>query len=72
MRYSILFILLIVTLIGNSQVLSPTKLMIPTSNGDSLEADLYLPNLTDTFPTILIQTPYGKFGYWFSISSIVR
>lgn len=59
----ILFFILLTSKLGYSQVLSPTVVMIPTSQGDSLEADLYLPNLTDTFPTILIQTPYGKFLY---------
>jgi predicted acyl esterase len=59
----LLFILLIsISFAGTSQaLLTPSTIMIPTSNGDSLEADLYLPNLTDTFPTILIQTPYGKY-----------
>ena len=33
---------------------------IPMRDGKSLVADLYLPNETDTFPVVLIQTPYNK------------
>lgn len=48
---------------GNAQLLSPQTMMFPTSHGDSLEIDVYLPNNTGTFPVILIQTPYGKHNY---------
>lgn len=62
MKKLLFLILLSLSINGYNQLLlTPTTIMIPTSNGDSLEADLYLPNLVDTFPTILIQTPYGKF-----------
>ena len=43
--------------------LEPTKVDIPLSDGKFLAGDLYLPNETDTFPTILIMTPYGKFFF---------
>ncbi|MEN9002504.1 MAG: CocE/NonD family hydrolase [Flavobacteriales bacterium] len=45
---------------AHSQLLTPLQLMFPTSNGDNLEIDVYLPNATGSFPVILIQTPYGK------------
>ena len=45
---------------GISQLLTPQTVLFPTSHGDSLEIDIYLPNTTGSFPVILIQTPYGK------------
>ncbi len=48
---------------SQAQLLTPQKMMFPTSHGDSLEIDVYLPNNTGTFPVILIQTPYGKNSY---------
>lgn len=51
------------SLTANTQLLTPLQLMYPTSNGDNMEVDVYLPNSTGSFPVILIQTPYGKFGY---------
>lgn len=39
------------------------EIEIPMRDGKFLTGDLYLPNQTDTFPTILIMTPYGKFFY---------
>lgn len=35
-------------------------IQIPMRDGRNLFADLYLPNDTDTFPVVLVQTPYGK------------
>ena len=43
--------------------LSPQEISIPMRDGKSLSAHLYLPNLSDDFPTILIQTPYNKNNY---------
>jgi uncharacterized protein len=40
--------------------LSPQNISIPMRDGKSLSAHLYLPNAADTFPVILIQTPYNK------------
>lgn len=60
MKPYLTFLLLIGLLnIGHAQ-LTPQNIHIPMRDGDSLAAHLYLPNLTDTFPTILIQTPYNK------------
>ncbi len=39
------------------------NIQIPMRDGKNLIADLYLPNKTDTFPVVLIQTPYGKFFF---------
>ena len=36
---------------------------IPMRDGKTLAADLYLPNTDDSFPVILIQTPYNKNFY---------
>lgn len=66
MRTIKLLFFLVILGFGNqsySQILTPTTIMIPTSQGDSLEADLYLPNLVDTFPVVLLQTPYNKLLY---------
>ncbi len=46
-----------------SQLLVPQQFMFPTSQGDSLEVDVYLPNASGSYPVILIQTPYGKNRY---------
>ncbi len=43
--------------------LDPVELQIPMRDGEFLAADLYLPNETDNFPVILIQTPYNKNYY---------
>lgn len=59
-------VLIIVLCLGfnmNAQLLVPQQMMFPTSHGDSLEVDVYLPNSTGTFPVILIQTPYGKYSF---------
>lgn len=43
--------------------LTPQTVSIPMRDGKFLAADLYLPNGVDSFPTILIQTPYNKNGF---------
>jgi len=50
----------------NYAQLSPQSISIPMRDGNSLAADLYLPNTTDSFPVILIQTPYNKNFYQFT------
>ena len=40
--------------------LNPTTISIPMRDGKNLSADIYLPDTTKTYPTILIQTPYNK------------
>ncbi len=60
MKIAISIFLFFFGLSVHSQLLSPQQVMFPTSQGDSLEVDVYLPNSTGSFPVILIQTPYGK------------
>lgn len=43
--------------------LNPITVNIPMRDAKSLAADVYLPNNTDTFPVIFIQTPYNKNTY---------
>ncbi|TAK37396.1 MAG: CocE/NonD family hydrolase [Saprospiraceae bacterium] len=40
--------------------LNPEPLLIPMRDGENLSAHLYRPNQQDSFPVILIQTPYNK------------
>lgn len=40
--------------------LNPEPIQIPMRDGQTLAANLYLPNQSDAFPVILIQTPYNK------------
>ncbi len=62
-------ILLVFRILGLLLVICSVKgqvtesIQIPMRDGKSLAADIYLPNLQDTFPTILIMTPYGKIFY---------
>jgi len=44
----------------HAQPLSPSTQSVLMRDGKSLSADVYLPNPTDSFPVILIQTPYNK------------
>jgi predicted acyl esterase len=60
----ICFLLLACLLSGTAFAqLSPQAISIPMSDGEFLAADLYLPNTTDSFPVILVQTPYNKDFY---------
>ena len=63
MRKSLLFLLLLCLGYATHAQLAPLSVDIPMTDGKSLAGDLYLPNETDTFPTILIMTPYGKFTF---------
>ena len=47
----------------NGTILTPVTDSIPMRDFKNLAADIYLPNTTDTFPTILIQTPYYRKVY---------
>ena len=47
----------------NGTILTPVTDSIPMRDFKNLVADIYLPNTTDTFPTILIQTPYNRKVY---------
>lgn len=58
--------LFIVVLFSAEQVQAqfiPTAVSIPMRDGKELAGDLYLPNESGSFPTILIQTPYSKSGF---------
>ncbi|MCB0666003.1 MAG: CocE/NonD family hydrolase [Saprospiraceae bacterium] len=58
-REKILLFLLVLPVFAFSQ---PTAMVeIPMRDGKFLAGDIYLPNSTDSFPTVLIITPYGKF-----------
>ncbi len=46
--------------------LDPIPLSIPMTDGMELAGDLYLPNETGEFPTLLIQTPYNKNAFLIS------
>lgn len=49
---------------SNAQILlNPIIDSIPMRDSKKLAADIYLPNLTDTFPVILVMTPYGRIAY---------
>lgn len=50
-----------------SQPLNPISVNIPMRDGKYLAADVYLPDNEIARPTILIQTPYNKFYYRFSL-----
>ena len=63
MKNLIFFICLVLSSVSYTQLLTPQQIMFPTSQGDSLEVDVYLPNASGSFPVILIQTPYGKNRY---------
>ncbi|MBI5366769.1 MAG: CocE/NonD family hydrolase [Planctomycetes bacterium] len=39
---------------------APTEVAVPMRDGKTLAADLYLPAASGKYPTVLIQTPYGK------------
>ncbi|MCB0642487.1 MAG: CocE/NonD family hydrolase, partial [Phaeodactylibacter sp.] len=58
-RFPLFLFLLIFPKFLSAQ-LDPVTVSIPMSDGKMLAGDLYLPNETDAFPTILIQTPYNK------------
>ncbi|MDX2249209.1 MAG: CocE/NonD family hydrolase [Bacteroidia bacterium] len=66
MKYVLRLILALNLLYGgfsSAQILNPIVVDIPMRDGKTLKADVYLPNTTDTFPTILIQTPYSRVLY---------
>ena len=43
-----------------SAQLTPVEIEIPMRDGESLAADLYLPDQNSAYPVILIQTPYNR------------
>ena len=44
----------------SAQPLSPEVVDIPMRDGNTLKADLYLPDTVGNYPVILIQTPYSR------------
>ncbi|MCH8902551.1 MAG: CocE/NonD family hydrolase [Bacteroidetes bacterium] len=63
----ILIGLLVLTLPGYTQVLSPNVDSILMRDGKKIAADIYLPDTVNTWPTILIQTPYNRLLYRFGL-----
>ncbi len=56
------FILTCCVLLAQIGLSQPTESVeIPMRDDNFLAGDIYLPNTIDSFPTILIMTPYGKF-----------
>jgi uncharacterized protein len=51
--------------------LNPTEISIPMRDGQSLGADLYLPASGQSYPTVLIQTPYNKNFYRYGLPLLV-
>ncbi len=64
-KYLLLTGLLLLAFLPLRAQLSPQSISIPMRDGKNLAAHLYLPNTTDTFPVILVQTPYNKNLYQF-------
>jgi uncharacterized protein len=58
-----LFLLFFSGILQGQIILSPEVHNIPMRDGKSLKADVYLPDTTDKFPCILIQTPYNRTLY---------
>jgi predicted acyl esterase len=53
-----------------AQPLSPTETNIPVRDGQTLAADIYIPQPEISRPTILIQTPYNKLFYRYSLPPV--
>lgn len=63
MKTPALLTTMIVALSSPSQPLTPSVDSIPMRDGKKLAADIYRPNTTDTFPTILVMTPYNRLAF---------
>lgn len=59
-KYFLIAIFLFVATQIFAQITPSSTVSIPMRDGKILKGDLYLPNNTDSFSTILIQTPYNK------------
>jgi len=70
MRVLLPVLIAVITLSGlrsvHGQLLSPVVDSIPMRDGKKLLADVYLPAPNDTFPVILVQTPYNRLAYRFT------
>lgn len=60
------FSLLMSLFLASFAQLSPISVSIPMRDGKVLAGDLYLPDSTKSYPTILIQTPYSKASFQLS------
>ena len=60
---SLLYCLLLFPRQGFTQIVQLEKQGFTTPTGIYLEADIYLPDTLQSYPTILLRTPYGKFQY---------
>lgn len=62
----LLILLNVVKSLGQTDVIRPQELHCMTEDGISLAGDLYLPiGEEDSFPVVLLRTPYGKQQYAF-------
>ncbi|MFO7878674.1 MAG: CocE/NonD family hydrolase [Bacteroidota bacterium] len=68
MKHAIL-IFLFTAIAGSmtAQPMTPAEVNIPMRDGDSLAADVYIPEPAMERPTILVQTPYNKFFYRYNL-----
>lgn len=60
MKQFCILLILSTTVYLPAQILNPDVDSIPMRDGKKLAADIYRPNTTDTFPTILVMTPYNR------------
>lgn len=67
LQIAILSALLLITNGLIAQPLTPAETNIPVRDGQTLAADIYIPQPETTRPTILIQTPYNKLFYRYSL-----
>ncbi|MEA1873018.1 MAG: CocE/NonD family hydrolase [Bacteroidota bacterium] len=66
---TVLLLIYLLFVFGNvfSQPLTPNEQNIPVRDGENLAADIYIPQPETVRPTILIQTPYNKLFYRYSL-----
>src|SRR6056300_1463067 len=69
MKGLLLFLVCAGSLLSNAQILIPAfdDIYIPVRDGAELEADVYIPEGVDSAEVILIQTPYNKDFFQFSL-----
>ena len=69
MKGLLLFLVCAGSLLSNAQILIPAfdDIYIPVQDGAELEADVYIPEGVDSAEVILIQTPYNKDFFQFSL-----
>ncbi|MFO7790220.1 MAG: hypothetical protein R6V32_06585, partial [Bacteroidales bacterium] len=62
-----LFFALIVVVSAQAQPLTPQEVWIPMRDGETLAADLYVPQPEQSRSTILVQTPYNKLYFRYNL-----